>query len=65
MIGPDDMCWKCHYHLHRCENCRYFDGIACMLDQPDRQSAVPGQHCQSFALLTERAVNLEGEIKQK
>ena len=53
------MCWQCHYHLHRCENCRYFDGIACMLDRPDRQSAVPGQHCQSFALLTERAANLD------
>lgn len=65
LIGPDDMCWKCHYHLHRCENCRHFDGIACLLDRPDRQSAVPGQHCQSFALLTERAANLEGEVQQK
>jgi hypothetical protein len=26
---------------------------------------VPGQHCQSFALLAERAANLEGEVKQK
>jgi CBS domain-containing protein len=54
MIGPDDMCWQCHYHLHRCENCRYFDGIACMLDRPARQSGVPGQHCQAFALLSQR-----------
>jgi CBS domain-containing protein len=59
LIGPDDMCWQCHYHLHRCENCRYFDGIACMLNRPDRQSAVPGQHCQSFALLTRQAANLD------
>jgi CBS domain-containing protein len=65
LIGPDDMCWKCHYHLHRCENCRYFDGIACMLDRSDRQSAVPGQHCQSFALLAERAANHKAEVKQK
>jgi len=56
-LGPDDMCWRCHYHLHRCENCRYFDRIACLLDRPDRQSAVPGQHCQSFALLSTRAVS--------
>jgi CBS domain-containing protein len=58
-VGPDDMCWQCHYHLHRCENCRYFDGIACMLDQPDRQSGVPGQHCQAFALLAQRTANLD------
>jgi CBS domain-containing protein len=50
-LGTDDTCWKCHYHLHRCENCCYFDRIACMLDRPDRHTAVPGQHCQSFALL--------------
>jgi hypothetical protein len=36
-----------------------------MLDRPDRQSAVPGQHCQPFALLAERAGNLEGEVKPK
>jgi CBS domain-containing protein len=52
-IGADDMCWRCHYHLHRCESCRYFDGIACMLDRPDRHTAVPGQHCQGFALLSQ------------
>lgn len=57
-FGPDDTCWHCHYHLHRCENCRYFDQIACLLDRPDRQSAVPGQHCQSFALLTQREASL-------
>jgi CBS domain-containing protein len=57
MLGPNDMCWQCHYHLHRCENCRHFDGIACMLDRPERQSAVPGQHCETFALLSEHAIS--------
>jgi CBS domain-containing protein len=62
-LGPDDQCWKCHYHLHRCENCRFFDRIACMLDRPERQSAVPGQHCQSFALISARAGSLDREVK--
>jgi CBS domain-containing protein len=48
-IGPDDTCWHCHYHLHRCENCRYFDSVGCMLDRPDRHTAIPGQLCQAFA----------------
>jgi CBS domain-containing protein len=56
-LGPNDMCWQCHYHLHRCENCRHFDGIACLLNRPDRQSGVPGHHCQAFALLSEHAVS--------
>jgi len=56
-LGPDDMCWQCHYHLHRCENCRHFDGITCMLDRPDRRSGVPGQHCQAFVLLSEHAMS--------
>jgi len=38
-----------------CENCRYFDQIACMLDRPDRHTGVPGQRCQSFALLSRHA----------
>jgi CBS domain-containing protein len=58
-LGPDDRCWKCHYHLHRCENCCYFDRIACMLDRPDRHTAVPGQQCQSFALFSQRAASLD------
>jgi len=56
-LGANDMCWQCHYHLHRCENCRHFDGIACMLNRPDRHSGVPGQHCQAFALLSEHAIS--------
>lgn len=47
-IGPDDTCWHCHYHLHRCENCRFFDSVGCMLDRPDRHTAIPGQQCQAF-----------------
>jgi len=56
-LGANDMCWQCHYHLHRCENCRHFDGITCMLDRPDRHSGVPGQHCQAFALLSEHTMS--------
>jgi CBS domain-containing protein len=48
-LGPDDECWHCHYHLHRCENCRYFDGIVCMLDRGERHTGVPGQHCPAFS----------------
>ena len=54
-IGPDDMCWNCHFHLHRCGNCRYFDGIACMLDRPDRHTPVPGRHCVAFSAWAQRA----------
>ena len=55
-IGPNDECWQCHYHLHRCQSCRYFDGITCMLDRPDRHTPVPGQHCPAFAYLSPRVV---------
>jgi CBS domain-containing protein len=55
-IGPDDTCWHCHYHLHRCENCRYFDSIGCMLARPDRHTAIPGQQCPAFAYLAARDV---------
>ena len=64
-IGPDDMCWQCHYHLHRCENCRYFDRIACLLDRPNRQSGVPAQHCQSFARSPSTRPISTCEIKKK
>jgi CBS domain-containing protein len=58
-IGSDDTCWHCHYHLHRCENCRYFDSVGCMLDRPDRHTAIPGQQCQDFAYRQARAVHAE------
>jgi CBS domain-containing protein len=51
-IGPFDQCWRCHYHLHRCDNCRYFDGVSCMLNRNDRHTPIPGQHCPIFAVLT-------------
>jgi CBS domain-containing protein len=58
-LGPDDACWHCHYHLHRCENCRYFDRIACLLARAERHEAVPGQHCPAFAYLPMRAATPE------
>jgi hypothetical protein len=54
-IGPDDQCWRCHYHLHRCDNCRYFDGIGCLLGRDDLYTAIPGQHCAAFAYRTAHA----------
>jgi CBS domain-containing protein len=47
-LGPDDACWRCHYHLHRCGNCRYYDGIGCMLDRLERHAPVPGRYCSAF-----------------
>jgi hypothetical protein len=57
-LGPDDTCWYCHYHLHRCENCRYFDYIACLLGRAERHEAIPGQHCPAFAYLPMRAASV-------
>jgi CBS domain-containing protein len=57
-LGSDDGCWHCHYHLHRCENCRYYDRIACLLDREERYEPVPGQHCRAFAYLPMRAASL-------
>ena len=50
-LGPNDTCWHCHYHLHRCDNCRYFDTVGCLLDRPERQDAIPGQNCDAFTYL--------------
>jgi CBS domain-containing protein len=58
-IGPDDECWRCHYHLHRCENCRYFDGIGCMLGRAERQAPVPGRSCEVFAYLPPRNMGVK------
>lgn len=50
-IGPDDECWRCHYRLRRCENCRYFDGAGCVLDLPTQHDAVSNRRCSAFAYL--------------
>jgi len=50
-ISRDDQCWRCHYHLRRCDNCRYFDGIGCMLDRSERHTAIPGRDCAYFVYL--------------
>jgi CBS domain-containing protein len=52
-IDPYDECWRCHYHLHRCDNCRYFDGLACLLDRDERRAPIPGQRCPAFIYLLE------------
>lgn len=58
-LGPNDQCWRCHYHLHRCDNCRYFGGAACLLDRTDRHAGIPGQHCPAFTYLPPRGVSVE------
>jgi CBS domain-containing protein len=58
-IGPDDTCWQCHYHLHRCENCRHFDGVGCLLDRSERHTAVPGRHCAPFAYRRVQSAGVE------
>lgn len=50
-FAAGDQCWRCHYHLRRCDNCRFFDGVGCLLGRAERQEPVPGQHCEAFAYL--------------
>jgi CBS domain-containing protein len=58
-LGPGDACWHCHFHLHRCENCRYFDLISCLLGRVERREPIPGQHCPAFAYHPMRAAKRE------
>ncbi len=47
--GPDDRCPNCGWHLHVCANCRFFDGINCMLGEPYAlSSAIRGNRCPRF-----------------
>lgn len=57
-ISPDMACWNCWYHVHRCENCRFFDSIACMIKRDERYTAVPGQHCPAFEYLPLQIVSV-------
>jgi hypothetical protein len=57
-LGPDDVCWYCHFRLHQCDNCRYCDQAACLLDMDERHEPVPGQHCSAFAYLPMRAASV-------
>jgi CBS domain-containing protein len=61
-LGENDQCWRCHYHLHRCDNCRYFDGVGCLLDRADHHTGVPGQHCSAFVYRAELASPVERAI---
>ncbi len=55
--GPDDRCPNCGWHLHVCANCRFFDGITCMLGEPYAlSSAIRGNRCPRFVF---RAVDEE------
>ncbi len=58
-LGPDDACWHCHFHLHGCENCHYFDRIACLLSRIESHESIPGQHCPAFAYQPLRAATPE------
>lgn len=54
-IGPDDQCWRCHFHLHRCENCRYYSGTGCMLGRAERMDPIPGRTCPQYSYLVKQA----------
>ena len=58
-LGPDDVCWHCHFHLHRCENCRYFDRITCLLARAECHEPIPGRHCPAFSYQPLRAATPE------
>ena len=44
--------------LQRCENCRYLDKIACLLDRAERHEAIPGQYRAAFGYLPMRAASV-------
>lgn len=61
-VGPDDTCWHCHYHLHRCQNCRYYDGVTCMLNREDRFTPVPGRYCTLFGYRASRVSSVQHDL---
>jgi len=50
-LEPDDACSYCYYHLHRCEDNRFFDRIACLLGHIECHEPLPGRHCPAFTYL--------------
>lgn len=58
-LDPDDTCWRCHNHLHRCENCRYFDAAQCLLGRDEHTTTIPGQYCPAFSYLPSRAITCD------
>jgi CBS domain-containing protein len=57
-LGPNDVCWYCHFHLHQCENCQHFGRPGCLLDQVEHRAPIPGQHCPAFSYLPLRAASV-------
>lgn len=47
-LTADAECVKCHYHLIHCNNCQFFDGIACMLERSEHYDTIPGHSCAVF-----------------
>ncbi|MEX0785534.1 MAG: universal stress protein [Dehalococcoidia bacterium] len=47
-VLPEERCRRCGQHLHVCQNCVYFDGVACLLQRPELHDAVPGRDCPYF-----------------
>ncbi len=48
--APRARCAQCHYILHTCPNCQFYNGVGCMILDPGfyADGAVIGQFCQSF-----------------
>lgn len=46
--SPEDLCFRCGYHLRACGNCVFFDGIMCTLQRPEALEPYPGRSCPVF-----------------
>lgn len=47
---PHQRCVQCQFLLHTCPNCMFYNGIACLIQDPGfwAEGAVIGQYCASF-----------------
>lgn len=59
-LHAEDECVHCHYHLIRCDNCRFFDSVACMLDRPEHFDSIPGHTCTLFRYRLAQSALVEG-----
>lgn len=57
-VGPDETCWLCQFHLHRCDNCQHCDSITCMLGRAEIHEAIPGRHCPAFTYRLTQTVDI-------
>ena len=43
-------CATCHFHLHTCPNCMFYNGVGCLIRSPFfwSEAGIMGQDCPSF-----------------